>query len=91
MPCLSLESVARAICGSGGFQFHEGIAEGSFKETYLIQKSDGTRLALKVLKPGASPERSSREVEAMQVEHPNIAALIVLADFEYSRRKSTPI
>ena len=90
MPDFKLESVARAICKTGGFEFGSGIAEGSFKETYQVVKSDGTRLAMKVLKPGSSPERSEREVEAMQrCTHANIAKLIVLANFTHEGQKYT--
>ena len=55
MPKLNLESVARAVCAHCGHQFHDGIAEGSFKETFLVEDAKGTRFALKVLKPGSSP------------------------------------
>lgn len=90
MPDFRLESVARAICKDGGFDYGCGIAEGSFKETYRIGKPDGTRLALKVLKPGSSPERSEREVDAMRrCTHPNIAKLLVLAAFEHEGQKYT--
>jgi len=88
MPKLSLESVARAICANRGHKFHNGIAEGSFKETFLIEDANGNRLALKVLKPGASPERSDREVDAMsRCSHPNIGALIVLEQFDHAGQK----
>ena len=90
MPKLSLESVARAICADCGHKFHDGIAEGSFKETFLIEDAKGNRLALKVLKPGASPERSDREVDAMRrCSHPNIGALMVLDGFEHAGVKHT--
>jgi len=90
MPDFKLESVARAICKDGEFDYGCGITEGSFKETYRIAKPDGTRLALKVLKPGSSPERSEREVEAMtHCTHANIAKLLVLAVFEHEGQKYT--
>jgi serine/threonine protein kinase len=90
MSKLNLESVARAICTDGGHRFHDGIAEGSFKETFLIEDAKGTRLALKVLKPGASPERSDREVDAMRrCAHRNIGALMVLAEFDHAGQKYT--
>lgn len=90
MPDFRLESVARAICKHCGFDYGCGIAEGSFKETYRIARPDGTRLALKVLKPGSSPERSDREVEAMRrCTHANIAQLFVLAIFEHEGQKYT--
>jgi serine/threonine protein kinase len=84
MANLSLEAVARAICDAAGYTFGGGIAEGAFKETFLATKVDGTKLALKILKPGYSPERTDREVEAMKrCAHPNIAALIDLAAFDH--------
>lgn len=49
-------------------------------------------LALKVLKPGSSPERSDREVDAMRrCSHPNIGALIALAEFDHGGQKYTLI
>ncbi len=90
MSTLSLESVARAICAKDGHKFHVAIAEGSFKETFLIEDAKGNRLALKVLKPGASPERSDREVDAMRrCSHPNIGALMILAEFDHAGVKHT--
>jgi serine/threonine protein kinase len=90
MPKLSLEPVARAISAKCGHKFHDGIAEGSFKETFLIEDVNGNRLALKVLKPGASPERSDREVDAMRrCSHPNIGTLMVLEEFDYAGQRHT--
>jgi serine/threonine protein kinase len=88
MPTYTMESVARAICAASGYTFGGGIGQGTFKETYLATKADGTKLALKVLRPGCSPERSDREVDAMKrCSHPNIVALIELADFEHAGAK----
>lgn len=87
MPTLTyeLESVARAICDASGYTFGGGIGQGTFKETYLATKPDGTKLALKVLRPGCSPSRGDREVEAMKrCDHPNIIALLELAEFEHT-------
>lgn len=90
MPKLSLESVARAICTNCGHKFHDGIAEGSFKETFLIEDAKGNRLALKVLKPGSCPERSGREVDAMRrCSHPNIGALMALDEFDHVGQRHT--
>ena len=90
MSKLSLEPVARAISGKCGHKFHDGIAEGSFKETFLIEDVTGNRFALKVLKPGASPERSDREVDAMRrCSHPNIGTLIALEEFDHAGQKYT--
>lgn len=84
----ALEAVAQAICAASGHTFGGGIGQGTFKETFLAITSDGTRLALKVLKPGCSPERSDREVEAMKrCNHPNIIALLELAEFEHAGGK----
>jgi serine/threonine protein kinase len=82
MTTLSLEAVARALCADAGYTFGGGIAQGAFKETFLATKADGTKLALKILKPGFSPERTDREMDAMKrCSHANIAALIELAVF----------
>jgi serine/threonine protein kinase len=79
-----MESVARAICAGLGYSFGGGIGQGAFKETYLVTKADGTKLAVKVLRPGCSTDRSGREVDAMKkCEHPNIIALLELAEFEH--------
>jgi serine/threonine protein kinase len=45
-------------------------------------------LAVKVLKPDCSTERSAREVEAMKrCDHPNIIALEELSEFEHGGTK----
>ncbi len=88
MPTYALESVAQAICATAGYTYGGGIGQGTFKETFLAVKPDGTKLALKVLRPGCSTERSAREVDAMKrCSHPNIIALIELADFEHAGNK----
>ena len=90
MATFLLEAVARAICSAAGYSFGAGIGEGSFKETFFVTKTDGTQLALKILKPGFSPERTQREVEAMKrCAHPGIAALVELAEFEHGGTKYT--
>jgi serine/threonine protein kinase len=79
----ALEPVAKAICDALGYTFGDGIGSGSFKETFSATQPDGVRVALKVLKPGCSTERSDREVEAMKrCAHPNIASLVELAQIE---------
>jgi serine/threonine protein kinase len=89
-PTFTLESVAQAICAVSGHTFGGGINQGSFKETFLAVRGDGTKLALKVLRPGCSSERNEREVEAMKrCSHPNIIALLELAEFEYAGDKYT--
>jgi serine/threonine protein kinase len=85
-----LESVAQAICAASGYTFGGGFNHGSFKETFLATKKDGEKLALKVLRPGCPTERSDREVDAMKrCAHPNIVALIELAEFDHKGAKYT--
>ena len=84
----TMESVAVAICAASNYTFGGGAGQGTFKETYLATKADGTKLALKVLRPGCSPARSEREVEAMKrCSHPNIIPLLELAEFEHAGTK----
>ena len=85
MPTYALESVAQAICAASGYTFGGGIGQGTFKETYLATKADGTKLAVKILRPGCSTDRSDREVDAMKrCAHPNIIALLELAGVEHA-------
>lgn len=85
MPTYTMESAARAICAESSYTYGGGIGQGTFKETYLATKPDGTKVAVKVLKPGCSSDRSEREVDAMmRCSHPNIIALLQLAEFEHS-------
>lgn len=89
-PTFTLESVAQAICAASGHTFGGEINQGSFKETFLVVRGDGTKLALKVLRQGYSAERNEREVEAMKrCDHPNIVALVELADFDHAGTKYT--
>lgn len=84
MAVYTLEPVARAICEALDFSFGGGIGRGTFKETFLATTPEGTKIAVKVLKPGFSTERSEREVDAMKrCSHPNIVGLLQLADFEH--------
>ena len=84
MPIYTMESVAQAICANSGYTFGGGIGEGAHKETYLATKVDGTKLAVKVLRPGCSTDRSDREVDAMKrCAHPNIIALLELAELSH--------
>lgn len=85
LPIYTMESVARAICTKCGYTFGGGIGQGTFKETFLATKPDGTKLALKVLKPGCSTARNDREVDAMKrCDHTNIVALLELAEFDHA-------
>jgi hypothetical protein len=89
-PTYALESVAQAICAASDYTFGAGINQGNFKETFLAVRGDGTRLALKVLRQGCSSERNDREIEAMKrCDHPNIVALVELAEFDYGGTKYT--
>lgn len=89
-PTFTLESIARAICAASDLTFGGGINQGSFKETYLATRTDGTKLALKVLRQGCSSERNDREIEAMKrCAHPNIIALVELAEFDHTGMKYT--
>lgn len=84
MPSYTMESVAQAICAYVGDAFGGGIGQGTFKESYLATKPDGSKVAVKVLRPGCSTDRSDREVDAMKrCVHPNIIALLELAEFEH--------
>jgi serine/threonine protein kinase len=79
-----LESVAKAICESVGYDFGCGIGRGAFKETFSATQADGVCVAVKVLKPGCSAERSDREVEAMKrCAHPNVVALLELSTIDF--------
>ena len=49
MAPFTMQSVAEAICAASNYTFGGGVGQGAFKETYLAMKSDGTKLALKVL------------------------------------------
>jgi serine/threonine protein kinase len=88
MSAFTMDSVARAICTASSYTFGGGIGEGTFKETYLAAKSTGEQLAVKILRPGCSTDRSEREVDAMKrCAHPNIIALLELAEFEHEGKK----
>jgi serine/threonine protein kinase len=84
----TLQPVAQAICTASKYTFGGGAGQGTFKETYLATKPDGTKLALKVLRPGCSSARSEREVEAMKrCSHPNIIPLLELAEIIHAGTK----
>jgi serine/threonine protein kinase len=74
--------VARAFCAAKGHQFVGPVGAGAFKETFHIVLATGEPQALKVYQPGFSPERTSRELSAMQrCSHPNIGRLTSVAGF----------
>jgi len=73
-----LEAIARAVCAEAGYEYVGQVGEGAFKETYEAREGDVVH-ALKVYRPGATPERIEREIAAMlQCNHPNIARLRTL-------------
>lgn len=85
MPAPTLEEVARALCGAGGFLFVKKLGEGAFKEVFLVTTVTQEQRALKILKPGLASERTQREVEAMtRCRHANIASLETVAVFTHS-------
>jgi len=74
--------IARAFCSTNGHQFIGPVGAGAFKETFHIVLATQEHQALKVFQPGFSPERTSRELSAMQrCAHPNIARLTTIAQF----------
>jgi serine/threonine protein kinase len=77
-----LEDVARAFCSENGHEFIGAVGAGAFKETFHIILATGEPQALKVYQPGFSPERTSRELAAMQrCSHANIGRLTSIALF----------
>lgn len=78
----SLTEVAQAFCLTNGHQFLGLVGAGAFKETFHVVLATREHQALKVFHPGFSPERTSREISAMQrCSHPNIARLTEIAQF----------
>lgn len=77
-----LELVAREVCQANGYAFGRYVSEGAFKATYQVFLPDSSSLAVKVFKPGFSPERTAREINAMQqFDHPSIGRLIAIGMF----------
>jgi serine/threonine protein kinase len=80
----SREKVAQAFCAANGHRFICPVGAGAFKETFHIILATGEAQALKVYEPGFSPERTARELGAMQrCSHPNIGRLSAIASFYY--------
>ncbi len=74
--------VAQAYCATNGHRFIGPVGAGAFKETFHVVLATGEPQALKVYQPGFSPERTSRELSAMQrCSHPNIGRLTSIAGF----------
>ncbi|QOY88213.1 serine/threonine-protein kinase [Paludibaculum fermentans] len=78
----ALASVAEAFCATNGHRFVGHVGTGAFKETFHVVLATEETQALKVYQPGFSPERTSRELSAMQrCSHPNIGRLSAIATF----------
>lgn len=78
----ALADVAQAYCAANGHRFVGAVGAGAFKETFHVILANGEPQALKVFQPGFSPERTSRELGAMQrCSHPNISQLTAIAGF----------
>jgi len=76
--------VAQAFCAANGHQFIGPVGAGAFKETFHVILATGEPQALKVYQPGFSPERTSRELAAMQrCAHTNIGRLTSFAAFYF--------
>jgi serine/threonine protein kinase len=74
--------VAQSFCAANGHQFIGQVGAGAFKETFHVVLATGEPQALKVYNLGFSPERTSRELSAMQrCSHPNIGRLTSIAGF----------
>lgn len=78
----ALADAAQSFCATQGHRFIGPVGAGAFKETFHIVLATGEPQALKVYQPGFSPERTSRELSAMQrCSHPNIGRLSAIATF----------
>ncbi|MCH7565997.1 MAG: protein kinase, partial [Gemmatimonadetes bacterium] len=83
MPDDLLRQAAVSFCVSEDLRFGELVGQGAFKQTFKVFGPDETTLALKVHRPGASPERTEREIEAMELcDHPNIGRLHQVSTIE---------
>jgi serine/threonine protein kinase len=72
---MKFQHVAQAICTAKAIGFQRYVGAGAFKETYEVSIA-GVPYALKVHNAANSPERSTREVQAMvRCAHANIATL----------------
>src|ERR1022692_3682428 len=78
----ALGAVGQAFCVAHGHQFLGKVGAGAFKETFHVVLATGEAQALKVYQPGFSPERTSREISAMQrCSHANIGRLSSIQGF----------
>lgn len=79
---MNLEPVARAVCKSKSLTFVRAVGAGAFKETFHVGGENGVGLALKVYRPGFSPQRTQREIKAMmRCVHPKIGKLADIFQF----------
>jgi len=80
----NLRNVAESYCQANGHKFVRPVGAGAFKETFEVILSTGEPQALKVFKPGYSPERTARELSAMQrCAHPHIGRLTAIASYYF--------
>lgn len=79
-----LEPIAKAYCESSGCTLLGPVGKGAFKEAYRVRLPSGEEVALKVFRQNVSPERTTREIEAMlRCEHPHIAKLASVGPFAH--------
>jgi serine/threonine protein kinase len=77
-----LEEVAQRFCRDRSYAFLRRVGSGAFKETFHVLDAAGLPFALKVFRPGASPERSEREVQALRrCSHEGVARLTAVDGF----------
>jgi serine/threonine protein kinase len=80
---VSIKDIAEEICQANNLTFVEKVGSGAFKDTYHVIDANMVHLALKVFRPGHSPKRSEREIEAMiKCNHPNIGKLVHVSHFD---------
>jgi serine/threonine protein kinase len=79
-----LKIVAQQICVNLALTFDGKVGAGTFKETFKAISADASPRALKVFRPGFSPERTAREIDAMKTcDHPNIGKLESVSRCDY--------
>jgi serine/threonine protein kinase len=90
MPDANLHIVAQEVCIEKGLKLLGYAGGGTFKETFRTEDlRSGKALALKVFRPDySSPERESREIDAMtRCNHPNLGGLLHIGPFNSSLGK----
>jgi serine/threonine protein kinase len=81
---VALKEVASAVCADKGLTLVGPVGAGAFKETFHVRAEDGASQALKVFRPGVSPQRTQREIRAMlRCIHPNIGRLAEIFVFKF--------